>query len=86
MARPKGAKNVKKHVFKDPTIEEIVEMEVEVKDPVTGKMIKQKVKVKRLKAIKNSGPKEFVGATSVLDDLEQEENERLLFAEPDPEE
>jgi hypothetical protein len=86
MARPKGAKNVKKHVFKDPTIEEIVEMEVEIKDPKTGKIIKQKVKVKRLKAVKNFGPKEFVGASSVLDDLEQEENERLLSAEPDPEE
>ena len=86
MARPKGAKNVKKHVFKDPMIEEIVEMEVEVKDPTTGKLIKQKVKVKRLKAIKNFGPKEFIGATSVIDDLEQEENERLLSSEPEPEE
>lgn len=86
MARPKGAKNVKKHVFKDPTIEEIVEMEIEVKDPVTGKMIKQKVKVKRLKRITDTGPKVFMGATSVLDDLEQEENERLLNAEPNPEE
>ena len=51
MARPKGTKKVKKHVFEDPTIEEIVEMEIEVKDPVTGKMIKQKVKVKKLKKI-----------------------------------
>lgn len=86
MARPKGAKNVKKHVFKDPTIEEIVEMEIEVKDPVTGKMIKQKVKVKKLKAIKDFGPKEFIGASSVIDDLEKEENERILSTEPDPEE
>ena len=86
MARPKGAKNVKKHVFKDPTIEEIVEIEVEVKDPVTGKMIKQKVKMKRLKPIKDGGRRVFVGASSVLDDLEQEENDRLLNAEPDPEE
>jgi hypothetical protein len=73
MARPKGAKNIKKHVFQDPTIEEIVEMEIEVKDPVTGKMIKQKVKVKRLKAIKRDD-KTFVGASSVLDDLEKEES------------
>lgn len=86
MARPKGAKNVKKHVFKDPTIEEIVEMEIEVKDPVTGKIIKQKVKVKKLKRITDTGPKVFMGATSVLDDLEQEETERLLNAEPNPEE
>lgn len=86
MARPKGAKNVKKHVFKDPTIEEIVEMEIEVKDPETGKIIKQKVKVKRLKRITDAGPKVFVGASSVLDDLEQEENERLLNTEPNPEE
>ncbi len=86
MARPKGAKNVKKHVFKDPMIEEIVEMEVEIKDPKTGKIIKQKVKVKKLKAIKDFGPKEFVGASSVIDDLEKEENERILSTDPDPEE
>ena len=86
MARPKGAKNVKKHVFKDPMIEEIVEMEIEVKDPVTGKMIKQKVKVTKLKKVTNSGPKVFTGVQSVLDDLEQEETERLLSSEPDSEE
>lgn len=85
MARPKGAKNVKKHVFKDPTIEEIVEIEVEFMCPKRG-LVKQKVKVKRLKSIKDSGPREFVGASSVIDDLEQEENERLLSTEPDPEE
>lgn len=87
MARPKGAKNIKKkHVFQDPMVEEIVEIEVEVKDPKTGKMIKQKVKMKKLKSIKNFGPKEFVGASSVIDDLEQEENERILNTDPDPEE
>lgn len=86
MARPKGAKNIKKHVFKDPTIEEVVEMEIEVKDPVSGKIIKQKVKVKKLKKIVDAGPKVFMGASSVLDDLEKEENERILSGEPDQEE
>lgn len=85
MARPKGTKKVKKHVFQDPTIEEIVEMEIEVKDPVTGKMIKQKVKVKKLKKIVDNGPRVFMGASSVIDDLEKEENERIL-SEPDQEE
>jgi len=85
MARPKGTKKVKKHVFQDPTIEEIVEMEIEVKDPVTGKMIKQKVKVKKLKKIIDNGPRVFMGASSVIDDLEKEENERIL-SEPDQEE
>ena len=85
MARPKGTKKVKKHVFEDPTIEEIVEMEIEVKDPVTGKMIKQKVKVKKLKKIVTSAPKVFMGASSVIDDLEKQENEQLL-SEPDVEE
>lgn len=84
MARTKGAKNRKKHVFQDPTIEEIVEMEVEVKDPKTGKMIKQIVKVKRLKALKRE-EKVFVGATSIIDDLEKEEQE-LAGNEPDTEE
>ena len=85
MTRPKGTKNVKKHVFKDPTIEEIVEIEVEFMCPKRG-LVKQKVKVKRLKSIKDSGPREFIGASSVIDDLEQEENERLLSVEPEPEE
>lgn len=84
MARPKGAKNVKKHVFKDPTIEEIVEVEVEFICPKRGK-IKQKVKMKKLKKIVDNGPKVFVGASSVIDDLEQEETERILSTEPDPE-
>jgi hypothetical protein len=60
-------------------------MEIEVKDPVTGKMIKQKVKVKKLKKIVDSSPKVFMGASSVIDDLEKEENEQLL-SEPDMEE
>jgi hypothetical protein len=77
MARPKGSKKI---VFQDPTIEEIVEMEVEVKDPVTGKMIKQKVKVKRLKAIKRE-EKIFVGASSVIDDIEKEEQE-IISSDP----
>lgn len=76
MARPKGAKNktvVKKHVFKDPMVEEIVEMEIEVKDPLTGKMIKQKVKVKRLKRVVYE-QKAFVGAQSIIDDLEKDDS------------
>lgn len=88
MARPKGAKNVKnvkKHVFQDPTIEDIIEVEVEFVCPKRG-LIKQKVKMKKLKKITNSGPRAFIGASSVIDDLEQEETERLLSAEPDPEE
>lgn len=84
MARPKGAKNIKKHVFQDPTIEEVVEMEIEVKDPKTGKIIKQKVKVKKLKALKRE-EKVFMGASSIIDDLEKEEQE-LASTEPDTEE
>lgn len=75
MARPKGAKNKKtNHVFQDPTIEEIVEMEVEFKDPITGKMKKQKVKVKRLKKVTTDPHKVFVGAQSLIDDIEKEED------------
>lgn len=84
MARPKGAKNVKKHVFKDPQVEEIVEQEIEVKDPVTGKMIKQVVKIKKLKTMKRDD-KVFVGAQSIIDDLEKEESE-ISSTEPDSEE
>lgn len=86
MSRPKGAKNkaVKKHVFKDPQVEETVEMEIEVKDPVTGKMIKQKVKVKKLKPVKRDD-KVFVGAQSIIDDIEKEESE-ISSTEPDSEE
>lgn len=84
MARPKGAKNkaVKKHVFKDPMVEEVVEVEVEFNCPVRGK-IKQKVKMKKLKKVKTE-EKVFVGAQSIIDDLEKEESE-LATTEPDPE-
>ena len=86
MARPKGAKNKKtNHVFQDPQIEEIVEMEVEVRDPKTGKMIKQKVKVKRLKKVTNDPHRKFVGAQSLIDDLESKEDDISTF-EPEPEE
>ena len=85
MARPKNKKDIKKHVFKDPTIEEIVEVEVEFMCPKRG-LVKQKVKMKRLKKVVDFGPKTFMGASSVIDDLEQEENERLLSVEPEPEE
>ena len=72
MARPKGAKGKKKHVFVDPDLEEIVEMIVETKNPVTGEIIRQKVKVKRFKTIKRDS-KDFIGASSILDDIEKEE-------------
>jgi hypothetical protein len=85
MARPKGAKNKKtNHVFKDPQIEEIVEMDVEVKDPVTGKMIKQKVKVKRLKKVTHDPHRVFVGPKDIIEDLESKEDD-LSSIEPDPE-
>jgi hypothetical protein len=61
----------KKHVFPDASVEEVVEMEIEVKDPKTGKLIKQKVKVKRLKPVKRE-QRVFVGASSVIEDLEKD--------------
>lgn len=83
MARPKGAKNKTKHVFKDPQVEEIVEVEVEFICPKRGK-IKQKVKMKRLKAV-TSEQKTFIGAQNIIDDLEAKEEE-LSDVEPVPEE
>ncbi len=85
MARPKGAKNkktVKKHVFKDPMVEEIVEVEVEFNCPVRGK-IKQKVKMKKLKKVKTEDYT-FVGAKSIIDDLEKEES-NIVSTDADPE-
>lgn len=85
MARPKGAKNRKtNHVFEDPQIQEIVEMEVEFKCPATGKMIKQKVKVKRLKKVTTDPHRTFVGAQSIIDDLESKEDS-ISSTELDPE-
>ena len=61
MGRPKGAKNkaaekvinVKRpKKSDDPMVKEIVEIEVEFDCPVRGK-VKQKVKMKRLKSIKD---------------------------------
>ena len=83
MARPKGAKNKRKPLFEDPQIEEIVEVEVEFICPKRGK-VKQKVKMKRLKRVKNIEQRTFVGASSLIEDLESKE-ESLSSLEPDPE-
>ena len=84
MARPKGAKNKKtNHVFQDPQVEEIVEEWVEFDCPKRGK-VKQLVKIKRLKKV-NSEPKVFMGAKSILEDLESKE-ESISDVELDPEE
>ena len=76
MAKTKTKNKIKpkkKHVFKDPSIEEVVEMEIEVKDPATGKLIKQKVKVKRLKYVKRE-EKPFIGSSSLEDTLDSDDS------------
>lgn len=83
MARPKGAKNKKKHVFQDPQVEEIVEEWVEFMCPKRG-LVRQKVKIKKLKKV-TSEQKVFMGAKDIIDDLEAQEKE-LSELEPDPEE
>lgn len=85
MARPKGSKggSKKKHVFQDPQIEEIVDVEIEFICPIRGK-VKQKVKMKRLKKVAPNENRTFMGASSLIDDLESKES--LSDKEPDPEE
>ena len=73
MARPKGAKNVKKHVFKDPQVEGIVEEYIEFMCPKRG-LVRQKVKVKKLKKVTHDPNRKFVGAQSIIDDLESKED------------
>lgn len=82
MARPKGAKNIKKHVFQDPQIEEIVEEWIEYTCPKRGK-VRELIKVKRLKKVKVE-QKVFVGAKDILDDLESQEE--IVSTDVDPEE
>lgn len=84
MARLKGAKNKKKtnHVFQDPQVEEIVEEWVEIKDPRTGKIIRQLVKIKRLKKVTIDPHRVFVGASDFIDDLESKESS-ISESEPD---
>jgi hypothetical protein len=72
MARPKGAKN-KKHVFKDPKVESVVEEWVEFTCPVRGK-VKQKVKIKKIRKVNMDG-KMFVGARDIIEDLESKEGD-----------
>jgi ribosomal protein L13 len=85
MARPRGAKNKKtNHVFKDPQVEEVVEVEVEFMCPKRG-LVKQKVKMKKLKAVASDPHRVFVGAKDIIDDLESKE-EDISSSEPDPEE
>lgn len=83
MARPKGSKNKKKHVFEDPTVEEIVEVEVEFNCPVRGK-VKQKVKMKKLKHVRRED-RVFTGIQDIINEIEKEEKE-LSETDPDPEE
>lgn len=83
MARPKGVKNKKKHIFQDPQVEEIVEEWVEFTCPTRGK-VRQKVKIKKLKKVK-SEQKVFVGARDIIEDIEAKE-EDISSVELDPEE
>lgn len=83
MARPKGVKNKKKHVFQDPQVEEIVEEWVEFTCPTRGK-VRQLVKIKKLKKVK-SEQKVFVGARDIIEDIEAKE-EDISSVELDPEE
>lgn len=83
MARPKGAKNKKKHVFQDPQIEEIVEEWVEYTCPKRGK-VRELIKIKKLKKVKVD-QKVFVGAKDIIDDLESQE-EDISSTEIDSEE
>lgn len=83
MARPKGAKNRKKHVFQDPQVEEIVEEWVEYTCPKRGK-VRELVKIKRLKKV-TVDQKVFMGAKDIIDDLESKE-EDISSLDTDPEE
>ena len=83
MARPKGVKNKKKHVFQDPQIEEIVEEWVEYTCPKRGK-VRELIKIKKLKKVKVD-QKVFVGAKDIIDDLESQE-EDISSTEIDSEE
>lgn len=83
MPRPKGAKNKKKHVFQDPMVEEIVEEWVEYTCPVRG-LVRQKVKIKKLKRV-SSEQKVVIGGRDIIDDLESKEDD-ISTLEPDPEE
>ena len=71
MARPKGAKNKKKHVFQDPQVEEIVEVEVEFICPKRGK-VKQRVKMKKLKSVKVD-PVQQIPATDEIDKMDEDD-------------
>jgi hypothetical protein len=73
-------KKPKKVVFQEPTIQEIVEMEIEVKDPATGKMIKQKVKVKKLKPVLKEEFKE-INVNSLIKELDKDSLEEETLEE-----
>jgi hypothetical protein len=83
MARPKGAKNkTTKKPTHDPNVEEIVEEWVEFTCPKRGK-VRQKVKIKRLKAM-SADQRSIIGAKDMIDDLESKEDD-ISAIETDPE-
>ena len=71
MAKQK-VKPKKKHVFQDPTIEEIVEVEVEFIRPKRGK-VKQKVKMKKLKAVTAGESKPIILAKDDVETLDTDD-------------
>lgn len=79
MARPKGLSKIKKHVFKDPQIEDVVEVEVEFVCPKRGK-IKQKVKMKKLRSVKIDTI-HHVDAKLGLEDLDKEDDGLSMYGD-----
>lgn len=78
MARPKPKQNkVKKVVFQDPEVENLVEVEIEFICPKRGK-IKQKVKMKKLKSVKVQTIKRADGQIG-LDDLDKDDDGLSMY-------
>lgn len=67
----KTKKQIKKHVFPDPEIEEIVEVEIEFVCPKRGK-IKQKVKMKKLKAVSVNLDQIIGGSSDLLNSIDKD--------------
>jgi len=80
MARPKIKKKIKKHVFKDPTIEDIIEQDIEFLCPVRGK-VKQKVKIKKLKKLIIDNRTAIKATEDALDALDKEDDGLTIYSE-----
>lgn len=77
---PLKKKKEKKADKLDPRIEKVYEEWVEYKDPVTGKMVKQKVKITRYKPAGQLEEKHIITSKDATDEIDHLDNGLHIYS------